>query len=82
MKNKITKKEIQVKISDSVSKAISQMEVLDTSKKVRKIIKRASKKIASTISHQLRNAAAKTKKVKPAKTVKAKSKKKSPALVA
>ena len=67
MKSKISKKEIRGKISDSVSKAISELQVTDPSKKVKKIIKRASHKIANKVSRQLRDAAPKTKKIKIAK---------------
>ncbi|MEK6780598.1 MAG: hypothetical protein AABY93_02775 [Bacteroidota bacterium] len=67
MKNKISRKEIQGKISDSVSTAISQLEVKEPSKKVKKIIKRSSKKIASKVSRQLKHSAVKTKKIKEAK---------------
>jgi len=81
MKNKISKKEIQVKISDSLTHTIHQMEALDTSKKVRKIIKRASKKIASTISRQMKHTAVKPKKT-VVKAVNGKAKKKKPELVA
>ena len=75
MKNKISRKEIQGKISDSVSTAISQLEVKDPSKKVKKIIKRSSKKIASKVSRQLKHTAAKTKKLKEAKPPKLNNKK-------
>lgn len=75
MKNKVSKKEIRGKISDSVSMAISQLEVKEPSKKVKKIIKRASRKIASKVSRQLKHAVAKVKKTKAAKSPKVKAKK-------
>jgi hypothetical protein len=74
MKSRISKKEIQGKISDSVSQAISLMEVKAPSKKVKKIIKRASKKIASKVSRQIKNST--TKKVKVPKAPKLNGKKK------
>ena len=49
MKNKISKKEIRGKISDSVSQAISQLEVKNPSKKVKKIIAYASRKNLKTV---------------------------------
>ena len=75
MKSKISKKEIRGKISDSVSQAISQLEVKDPSKKVKKIIKSASRKIANKVSRQLKHSAVKAKKVKVAKAPKLKGKK-------
>ena len=82
MKNKISKKEIRGKITDSVSQAISQLEVKDPSKKVKKIIKRASRKIANKVSRQLKESAPKTKKVKAAKAPKLNGKKQKPEVVA
>lgn len=82
MKNKISKKEIRGKISDSVSLAISQLEVKDPSKKVKKIIKRASRKIANKVSRQLKDLAPKAKKVKVAKPLKVNGKKKKLEVVA
>lgn len=74
MKNKISRKEIQGKISDSVSLVITQMEVKDPSKKVKKIIRRASKKIANKVSRQIKQSA-KKKKVKVVKPQKLNGKK-------
>ena len=82
MKNKISKKEIRGKISDSVSLAISQLEVKDPSKQVKKIIKRASRKIANKVSRQLKDLAPKAKKVKVAKPLKVNGKKKKLEVVA
>ena len=82
MKNKISKKEIRGKISDSVSQAISQLEVKGPSKKVKKIIERASRKIANKVSRQLREAAPKGKKVKEAKTPRLNGKKRKLEVVA
>lgn len=76
MKSKISRKEIRGKISDSVSQAISLLEVKSPSKKVKKIIKRASRKIASKVSRQIKNSASKIKKVKVPKTPKLNGKKK------
>ena len=74
MKSKISKKEIRGKISDSVSQAISLLEVKAPSKKVKKIIKRASKRIANKVSRQIKNSA--TKKVKVPQAPKLNGKKK------
>jgi DNA-binding protein Fis len=82
MKNKISKKEIRGKISDSVNQAISQLEGKDPSKKVKKIIKRASRKIANKVSRQLRDAAPKAKKITVAKGSKVNGKKKELEVVA
>jgi len=73
MKTKISKKEIRGKISDSVSQAISELEVKDPSKKVKRIIERASRKIANRVSRQLR-AAAKQDRDRAAKRSKSKEK--------
>ena len=74
MKSKISKKEIRGKISDSVSQAISLLEVKAPSKKVKKIIKRASRRIANKVSRQIKNSA--TKKVKVPQAPKLNGKKK------
>lgn len=57
MKNKISKKEIRTKISNSLSQTITELEGSDPSKKIKKTVKRASKKIANKVSRELKDLA-------------------------
>ena len=51
----ITKKEIRSKIQDSLNQAIVQFEKEGPSKKTSKVVKKASKKIASKVKRDLKD---------------------------
>lgn len=61
----ISKKEIRSKIQDSVNQAIVQIEKEGPSKRTKKVVRKASKKIASKIKRDLK--AVKSKKSKSKK---------------
>ncbi len=65
----ITKKEIRSKIQDSLNHAIVEFEKEGPSKKVKKVVQKASKRIASKIKRDLKKA--KPKKAQAGKKAKA-----------
>ncbi|MBY0436152.1 MAG: hypothetical protein K2U26_18825 [Cyclobacteriaceae bacterium] len=64
-KKKVSKKALRSLLKDSVQQSISHLQLPEANKKVKKIINRSSKKLASEFSHLLKK---EFKRSKPKKT--------------
>lgn len=73
---KISKKEIQDKVEDAVNVALQQFDAPIASKKTKRLVEKASKKISSQLKHDLKKLSKKAEKMAKASDKKVKSKKK------
>jgi len=73
---KISKKEIRNKVEDAVNLAFQQMDVPSASKKTKKLVEKASKKISSRLKVDIKKLSRKAKKANKATVSKTAPKKK------
>ena len=73
---KISRKEIRHKVADAMNVAIQQLDVSDTSKKTKKLLEKASKKISGQLKQDLKKMSKKAEKALKASDKQTKNKKK------
>jgi hypothetical protein len=73
---KISRKEIRHKVEDAMNVAIQQLDVSDTSKKTKKLLEKASKKISGQLKQDLKKMSRKAEKALKASDKQARNKKK------
>lgn len=80
--DQLSKKEIRLKVEESVSQALAKLDITEASKRTKKVVKKTSEKLTSALQKELKKLYKKDKKsselkaVKPKKAVKAKGKRK------